>query len=65
MVKTMKIRSMITLPIIHEEESLGVLWISSLEKEFTDDEIGILKMFAEFTAIAVNNATKVSKMVSS
>lgn len=51
-----KIRSFVGVPIIHNDKVKGVLYVYSREaRSFTEEDVEILRIFAEYAAVALYN----------
>jgi len=63
-IRTLKIQSMICVPIVHEGESLGVIIVDSLksQREFREGDINILMAVASQTALNIINARSYKKL---
>lgn len=64
MAQRLDIRSILIVPLVLGEKTLGMMMLSSLgeEKEFTEQEIGICQTIANQVAIAIENAHLYSEL---
>ena len=60
----LKIKSLICVPIVHEDESLGVLIVDNLkaQDEFREGDINLLMAVASQTALSIANARSFQKL---
>jgi GAF domain-containing protein len=56
-------QSVVTMPLLRQEEAIGVLAVTRREPGgFTDDEIALLRTFADQAVIAIENARLLSEL---
>jgi PAS domain S-box-containing protein len=62
--RKLKIQSMICVPIVNENESLGVIAVDSLKspREFREGDINLLMAVASQTALSISNANSFKKL---
>jgi PAS domain S-box-containing protein len=64
LVKNLKVKSLVCVPILYEGESLGVLAVDSLKekREFNEGDINLLMAVASQTALSIANARAFQKL---
>ena len=64
LVKKLQVQAMVCVPIIHEDESLGVMAVDSLEpyREFREGDINLLMAIASQTGLSIAHAKAFQKL---
>ncbi|MEK9165709.1 MAG: GAF domain-containing sensor histidine kinase [Patescibacteria group bacterium] len=53
--KIAQIHFTVSLPVVFRHKTIGALWLNFKEKQLPSNKMHLLKLFAEYTALALNN----------
>ncbi|MFH1713543.1 MAG: GAF domain-containing sensor histidine kinase [Candidatus Jacksonbacteria bacterium] len=53
--KIARIHFTVSLPVVFRHKTIGALWLNFKEKQLPPNKMRLLKLFAEYTALALNN----------